>query len=144
MVFAPMGPKCWTRPPVLYDKRSMRHLLLTFAMLFTGCVTNTPPEYRPCRCDVEECTEAACSYQISLDESCNVDVPFAEILVDDHLEQMDLVAGETVKLCSRTEPGDVSVLYVRGGSWIWGPISRKCDDEGGHTYSLVLECVNAE
>jgi len=118
--------------------------MLSLVLLFSGCMVDPPPEYRPCRCEVEVCSVDACSYQISMDSSCDQDVPFAEILVDDHLEVMDLIPGETVQLCSRTEPGDSSTIYVRGGSWIWGPINRKCDGEGGQTYSLVLECVNPE
>ena len=104
-------------------------------------MVDPPPEYRPCRCDVEVCSEQACSFQIAMDSSCSTDVDFAEILVDDHLEVMDLTPGETVTLCSKTEPGDTATIYVRGGSWIWGPINRKCGEEGGQTYSLVLECV---
>jgi len=120
-------------------------VLLTFVfVLLSGCMVDPPPEYRPCRCDVEVCSEEACSFQISMDSSCEADVEFAEILVDDHLEVMDLIPGEAVQLCSRTEPGDSSTIYVRGGSWIWGPINRKCEGEGGQTYSLVLECVNPE
>lgn len=117
-------------------------LLLLVSSLFVGCADEGGPEYRPCRCEVEVCSEAACSYEISMDSTCQQEVPFAEILVDDHLEVQDLLPGQTVSLCSRTEPGDTSNIYVRGGSWIWGPIARKCEGEGGKTYSLVLECVN--
>jgi hypothetical protein len=118
----------------------MRFLMVIFALVLSACMVNPIPAYRPCRCEAESCASNSCTFTFTLDESCAGEVSEAEILVDDHLELDTIVPGESVVACSRTEPGETSVVYVRGGDWIWGPIVRKCGEEGNENFPLVLQC----
>ena len=118
----------------------MKSLLTILCFLVAACMTAPEAEYRPCRCEVEACSPQSCTYTFVLDESCLGEVPEAEILVDDHVELQTLTAEKQVEACSRTEPGETSIIYVRGGNWIWGPIVRKCSDQGGDAFPMVLEC----
>ncbi len=97
----------------------------------------------PCRCEVERCTSASCGYEVRLDAACSAQVSSAEILIDGHLEAERLAPGGAVVPCTRTEPGVVSQIIVRGGDWVWGPLTERCL-EPGETRLLVLQCVEAQ
>lgn len=99
-------------------------------------------ELAPCRCEVEQCTSASCGYEVRLESGCASQMKAAEILIDGHLEEKALLPGGTVFPCSRTEPGVTSQISVRGGDWIWGPLSEQCMTPG-ETRLLVLQCVEA-
>ena len=116
-------------------------LLLSFASA-AGCEAEPiHPQYEPCRCDVEGCSAQACSYELQLHPNCAGQVPFAEVLVDDHLEDGQLTPGHPFVPCMRTEPGSESKITVRGGVWIWGPLTKRCDAPGGTTETLIFECA---
>ncbi len=68
-------------------------------------------------------------------------MPFAEVLVDDHLETQRLVPGQPFVPCMRTEPGTESKITVRGGVWIWGPLTRRCDPQEPKVKTLIFECA---
>lgn len=119
--------------------------LCTLVLVASACSSealplDTPP---PCVCSVEAggagCTGDACTFALALEESCIDQVPFAEVLIDGHLEAANLVHGEVLTPCSRTEPGAVSVITVRGGLWVWGPREETCA-EPGQQLDLTFAC----
>ncbi len=104
-----------------------------------GCVDDPATiTYAECVCDDDACGPSYCSFELSLHPNCDGDVEFAEVLVDAHVEEELLVAGETFTPCTRIEPGSKATVWVRGGSWIWGPLERDCHP--GQEHSLVLQC----
>lgn len=120
--------------------------LLGLALLAPGGCVDDPanPQYTACRCETSPgCSPISCSFALSLHSSCDGEVAFAEVLVDDHLEVAELVPGETFVPCTRTDPGESSTVIVRGGGWIWGPLTKSCGVTGREVHTLVFECAEA-
>lgn len=118
--------------------------LLVIAVLgLAGCESDPfQGDLVPCRCDVERCSSASCGYDLRLESACAGQIDQAEILIDGHLEVNILTPGKDVFPCTRTEPGVVSQIIVRGGDWVWGPLNERCLTPG-ETQLLVLQCVEA-
>jgi hypothetical protein len=83
----------------------------------------------------------ACGVRVVLDDSCGNDMSFAEVLVGDHLEEETLPPGADMLTCAKIEPNDAAVVFVRGGSWIWGPVDVDCDPPGGALVTLTFHCL---
>ena len=103
---------------------------------------STQGEIAPCACDDGGCTAASCPLTITLDSTCEGEMPFAEVLVDDHVEASPLKPLEPLRICSRVEPGAQATLWVRGGPWVWGPLVERCEVPGENR-QIVLQCVEA-
>ncbi len=117
--------------------------LLVIGLGLLGCDADpVQGDLVPCRCDVEQCSSAACGYELRLDAACASQVRRAEILIDGHLETDQLVPGGAAFPCTKTEPGVESQIIIRGGDWVWGPLLERCL-EPGDTRLLVLQCVEA-
>ena len=97
----------------------------------------------PCRCETEGCSEASCPITLLLDNTCQGEMPFAEVLVGEHVEDVRVPPLEQRQLCSRIEPGQEAELWVRGGPWVWGPLRERCEI-AGETRAIVLQCVEAQ
>jgi len=101
-------------------------LVATSPGVLVGCDSDPfQGELTPCRCDVEQCTSASCGYELRLDAGCN-----------------PLAPGGVVFPCTRTEPGVASEIIIRGGEWVWGPLTERCMTPG-ETRLLVLQCIEA-
>lgn len=109
----------------------------------TGCDSGSfQGEIAPCPCDDGGCSAASCPITVALDETCEGEMAFAEVLVGDHVEGERLAPLAQIQTCSRIEPGEQAVLWVRGGPWIWGPLVERCE-AAGETQAIVLQCVEA-
>lgn len=118
-------------------------LVVALLWVLPGCdASPTQGELSPCRCDVEQCSSAACGYELRLDPACEGQLASAEVLIDDHLEVQPLTPGGVMVPCSRTEPGVEAQLIIRGGDWVWGPLRERCLNPGENKL-LVLQCVEA-
>ena len=105
-----------------------------------GCVDEpNVPVYTECVCTTETCGPETCGFELSLHPNCDGELSFAEVLVDDHVEEELLEQGQSMIPCTRFAPGTVATVWVRGGSWIWGPLERGC--EPGQNHALVLQCA---
>jgi len=114
-------------------------LALGLAASASGCVDDPiAVTYPECVCADGGCGPETCGFRLSLHPNCNDDVDFAEVLVDDHVEETLLVQGETLVPCTRYAPGTKATVWIRGGSWIWGPLERGC--EPGQEHTLILQC----
>ena len=97
----------------------------------------------PCVCETSGCSDQACPITVTLDNTCEGEMPFAEVLVGDHVEAAHVVPLEAKQLCSRIEPGAEAELWVRGGPWVWGPLRERCEN-AAETRAIVLQCVEAQ
>jgi hypothetical protein len=121
-----------------------RQSLLAIAAIASGACDpgSFQGEIAPCVCESEGCSQAACPLTITLDETCVGEMSFAEVLVGDHIEEARLIPLEPLRLCSRVEPGDQVLMWVRGGPWVWGPLVERCDTPAA-MQAIVLQCVEA-
>ncbi len=99
-------------------------------------------ELEPCRCETTDCSPQSCPIEVRLDELCAADMELAEILVDDHLEVGRARPGVPLRTCSRVPFGETQQVTIRGGPWVWGPLTERCDEPGA-VRSLVLQCLEA-
>lgn len=100
-------------------------------------------ELLPCRCEAEACAADECFIDVAFDESCDGQLEDAEVWVDGHVEAELVSPGAATRLCSRIPLGASAEVAVRGGPWIWGPLTERCE-AAASTRSVVLRCVDAE
>lgn len=134
-------------PLAQHASKLLTGLMAVGTMTTAGALAACDPgtfqgELPPCVCDNGGCTASACPMTITLDSTCEGEMSFAEVLVDDHVETAPLKPLEPLLTCSRVEPGDQAVLWVRGGPWVWGPLTERCD-VAGENQQIVLQCVEA-
>ena len=117
-------------------------LTLSLTLPSSACMEDPAVlEYQACRCLTEGCSPQACTFTLRLADTCEGSVEFAEVLVDEHLEEELLTFGDEFTPCTRTEPGDTTRLIVRGGGWIW--IQDRTCQQSAEDIQLTLECVEA-
>lgn len=113
-------------------------------MVSLGCDPGSfQGEIAPCVCETEGCSASACPMTVTLDQTCDGEMEFGEVLVEDHVEEEQIVPLEPLRLCSRVEPGDELRVWVRGGPWVWGPLIERCETPG-EVQQIILQCVEAE
>lgn len=136
--------------PRLPWSRSARTTALSFSLAIGALTTVLPAcdpgssqgELPPCPCDGGGCSPASCPLTITLDSTCEGEMEFAEVLIDDHVETSPLEPLVPLLTCSRVEPGAQATLWVRGGPWVWGPLIERCEVPG-ENQQIVLQCVEA-
>jgi hypothetical protein len=99
-------------------------------------------ELPACRCEAEGCAPDECSLRVIIDPSCEGQLPFAEVWVDGHVESGTVTIAEPLTTCSRIPLGGSVQVAVRGGAWIWGPLTESCV-EARATRNLLLQCSDA-
>lgn len=118
--------------------------LVALAALETACDSGSfQGELPACVCETEGCSQAACPIELSLDETCVGELVEAEVLVGDHVEADLLRPSARITTCTKVEPGASKDVWVRGGPWIWGPLTQTCD-EPRKVLSVVLQCIEAK
>ena len=114
-------------------------LLCTLGCL--GCETDSfHADTKPCVCEEAVCPANTCSFELELHPGCAGEVDLAEVVIDGHLEAVTLTPGVRAVACTRTAPGGESVVLVRGGDWLWGPLKQKCPAQGFKVHTLIFEC----
>jgi len=118
--------------------------LAALPALETACDSGSfQGELPGCVCETVGCSPSACSIELTLDETCTGELSEAEVLVGDHVEADLLRPKARVTTCSKVEPGKSADVWVRGGPWIWGPLTETCD-EPRKVLSVVLQCIEAK
>ncbi len=122
----------------------MRPIPLAAVVLLTAC-SGEPfqAELAPCRCEAGGCAADECFIDVAFDDSCAGQLDDAEVWVDGHVETELVSPGTASRLCSRIPVGGSAEIAVRGGLWIWGPLTERCD-AAATTRSVVLRCVDAD
>jgi len=80
--------------------------------------------------------------EVVFDAPCVGQVDAAEVWVDGHVEASLVSPGQALRTCSRIPWRGSSQIAVRGGEWIWGPLTERCD-EAAATTTVLLQCVES-
>ena len=97
-------------------------------------------ETAACRCEAEPgCAATDCPVEVVLSERCAGAVPYAEVLIDGHLETGVARPGEVMTACSQIPLGGTARVAARGGEWLWGPLDEACT-VAGEVRRLVFDC----
>ncbi len=133
------------RRAVAIDRAVNRLALLAATTLLVswtavGCAAADLDEPAACRCEIETCSPQSCGFRVQLDAACAEHVDVAEVLIDHHLEAETLSPGGELLACTRIEPGQAARVWVRGGTWAWGPVVVHCEPPGGDLDTLTFHC----
>ena len=97
-------------------------------------------------CAHGKCPDNRCGLRIILSPGCEGKVSYAEVAVDQCLEEQDVTPGNSFIACATIEENKQRVLTVRGTGeqdWVWRKTVECTSSDAGYLIPVALYCDDA-
>ena len=117
---------------------------LILAVFVSGCAPEDagPKCIFDCQlCSDSQCPPDRCGVKVVLSPECkDLGAPFAEVAVGQCVEEQNVDAGDSIRLCATVKKNETANIVVRGEDWTW-PRQVYCSPEkAGGFIILTLYC----
>ena len=130
---------------LLLKKKHISAAVLLVLWCLAGCAAQDDGPL--CLDDCELCTEEKgcppdrCGIYVILAGDCEEEFEFAEVTVDNCLEEEDLLPGTSMLTCATVKLNQERWLVVRADNWIWKERIKCTQDSLGRVITRTLYCL---